>query len=315
MAFLDAAPDRADRVTIVEVSPRDGLQNESVIVPIEGKVRLVRGLVDAGLERIEVTSFVSPKWVPQLADAVELVEALRDEAGAFPPGSRFSALCPNAKGLERALAAGLPEIAVFLSASETHNRKNVNKTIAATLDVFQEIVPPALAAGLRVRAYVSTVWGCPYEGPVAIERVTSIATRLVELGCYEVSFGDTIGVGTPRQTRDIVLRLRDVLSLDRIALHFHDTRGTALANALVGLELGVRCFDASVGGVGGCPYAPGAAGNLATEDLVYMLEGMGVATGVDLEKLVAAGNVAERLLGRALPGKVHQAGPFKRRED
>ncbi len=311
MALLDGAP---DSVSIVEVSPRDGLQNEGVVVPVEGKKRLIDALIAAGLTRIEVTSFVSPKWVPQLADAADLCAALRGADGAFPEGVIFSALCPNAKGLERALDAKLPEVAVFLSASETHNRKNVNKAIATTLAVFREIVPPARQAGLRVRAYVSTVWGCPYEGPVAIDRVVGIARELVELGCYQVSFGDTIGVGTPRQTRDIVTRLRAELEVQQIALHFHDTRGTALVNALVGLELGVRTFDASVGGVGGCPYAPGAAGNLATEDLVYMLDGMGVRTGVDLGKLIEAGQVAERLLGRALPGKVHQAGAWKLRE-
>lgn len=310
MALLDGA---SDSVSIVEVSPRDGLQNESVVVPVEGKKRLVDALVAAGLRRVEVTSFVSPKWVPQLADAADLCAALR-AGGDFPEGVIFSALCPNAKGLERALEAKLPEVAVFLSASETHNRKNVNKSVATTLEVFREIVPPARAAGLRVRAYVSTVWGCPYEGPVDVEHVVRIAKELVALGCYQVSFGDTIGVGTPRQTRDIVSRLRSELELDQIALHFHDTRGTALVNALVGLDLGVRTFDASVGGVGGCPYAPGAAGNLATEDLVYMLDGMGVKTGIDLGKLIEAGQVAERLIGRPLPGKVHQAGAWKLRE-
>lgn len=311
MALFDGAP---DSVSIVEVSPRDGLQNEGVVVPVAGKKRLVEALVDAGVRRIEVSSFVSPKWVPQLADAADLADALRAATGSFPEGVTFSALCPNAKGLERALEAKLPEVAVFLSASETHNRKNVNKSIAATLEVFREIVPPARAAGLRVRAYVSTVWGCPYEGPVDVEQVVRIARELVALGCYQVSFGDTIGVGTPRQTRDVVTRLKTELEIDQIALHLHDTRGTALANALVGLDLGIRCFDASVGGVGGCPYAPGAAGNLATEDLVFMLDGMGVKTGIDLEKLIAAGHVAEQLLGRPLPGKVHQAGPWKLRE-
>jgi len=310
MALFDGAP---ERVSILEVSPRDGLQNENVVVPVAGKKRLIDALRASGLARIEVTSFVSPKWVPQMADALELCASLRDERGAYPEGSRFSALCPNAKGLERALEAELPEIAVFMSASETHNRKNINKSIDATLEVFKETVPPALEAGLRVRAYVSTVWGCPYEGPVDLGVVAKIASGLVELGCYEVSLGDTIGVGTPRQTRDVVRRITSEIGLDRVALHFHDTRGTALANALVGLDLGVHKLDASVGGVGGCPYAPGAAGNLATEDLVFMLEGMGIATGVDLDKLVAAGHVAEQVLGRPLPGKVHQAGVFKRR--
>lgn len=298
-----------DRVSIYEVSPRDGLQNEAALVPIEGKKRMIQALVDAGLTRVEITSFVSPKWVPQLADAEELGAALR-----APPGVTYSALVPNARGLERALACGIPEIAVFMSASETHNKMNVNKTIADTLAVFEEIVPPAREAGVTVRAYVSTVWGCPYEGAVDPAKVLQISKRLVELGCYQVSLGDTIGVGNPRQTREIVLRFLDAMPVQQFALHFHDTRGTALANVLVGLELGVRDFDASVGGVGGCPYAPGASGNLATEDLVYMLHGMGVETGVDMEKLLAAGNVAEQVIGRPLPGKVHRAGPFRLRK-
>ena len=301
MALEGGAP---ESVSILEVSPRDGLQNEHVVVPTAGKKRLIEALRAAGLARIEVTSFVSPKWVPQLADALDLCAALRGEDGAYPVGARYSALCPNATGLERALAAGLPEIAVFMSASETHNRKNINKTIDATLEVFREIVPPARQAGLRVRAYVSTVWGCPYEGPVDVGVVARIASALVELGCYEVSLGDTIGVGTPNQTREVVTRLGREIGLERIALHFHDTRGTALANALVGLQLGVSKLDASVGGVGGCPYAPGAAGNLATEDLVYMLDGMGIATGINLRALVKATLRIEQVLGRPVPSKV-----------
>jgi hydroxymethylglutaryl-CoA lyase len=302
---LDAVP---PAVSITEVSPRDGLQNEASIVPLADKKALIDALVGAGLRRIEVTSFVSPKWVPQLADAAELIPIL-----TRPEGVTFSALVPNARGLERALAVKLPEIAVFLSASETHNKMNVNKSVSATLDVFKDIVPPALEAGVRVRAYVSTVWGCPYEGDISIAAGVRIAKRLLELGCYQISLGDTIGVGTPKKTRDIVRAMLSEMPADRIALHMHDTRGTALANVLVGLEMGISNFDSSVGGVGGCPYAPGAAGNLATEDLVYMLDGMGVTTGVDLEKLVEAGNLAERILGRRLTGKVHQAGPFKRR--
>lgn len=297
-----------DAVSIYEVSPRDGLQNEATPIPLEGKRRLIDALCAAGLRRIEITSFVSPKWVPQLADAEELARTIRP-----PEGVTFSALCPNARGLERALAAGLREIAVFLSASESHNRANVNKSIADTLSVFSEIVPPAREAGLLVRAYVSTVWGCPYEGDVDPARVVQIAERLLDLGCYQISLGDTIGVGTPRQTREIVRRFLDAMPPERFALHLHDTRGTALANILVGLEMGVRDFDASVAGVGGCPYAPGAAGNVATEDLVFMLDGMGVATGVDLDRLIEAGNVAEQVIGHPLPGKVHKAGPFRLR--
>ena len=292
-----------ESVSIYEVSPRDGLQNEKTPIPLEGKLELLQALVASGLTRIELTSFVSPRWVPQLADADELVKATQ-----LPPGVTVSALVPNAKGFERALAAGLKEIAVFMSASETHNRKNTNKDIATSLDTFEEVVPPARAAGLAVRAYVSTVWGCPYEGDVPVSASLAIAKRLLELGCYQVSLGDTIGVGTPLQTRDIVKSFLAEIPASRLALHLHDTRGTALANALVGLELGIRDFDASVAGIGGCPYAPGAAGNLATEDLVYMLNGLGVKTGVDLDLLIEAGRVAEAILGRKLPGKVHQAG-------
>lgn len=297
-----------DRVSIYEVSPRDGLQNEPTVVPLEAKKQLIAALVDAGLKRIEITSFVSPKWVPQLADAEELAQTMRP-----PEGVTFSALCPNSKGLERALATGLSEIAVFMSSSETHNQKNINKSIDRTLGVFSEIVPPAREAGLRVRGYLSTVWGCPYEGPVPIANSVRIAKRLLDLGCYEISMSDTIGVGTPRQTRDIVQRCLDELGVEQFALHLHDTRGTALANIVVALEMGVRGFDASVGGLGGCPYAPGAAGNVATEDLVFMLQGMGIETNVDLDKLIEAGNVAERMLGRPLPGKVHKAGAFRLR--
>lgn len=297
-----------DRVSVYEVSPRDGLQNESAPIPLEAKVRLVDALVACGLERIELTSFVSPRWVPQLADAEQLVGTVHR-----PGGVTFSALCPNAKGFERAKSAKLEEIAVFLSASETHNKKNTNKSIEQSLEVFSEVVPPALQAGMRVRGYVSTVWGCPYEGRVDPKQSLSISKKLLDLGCYQVSLGDTIGVGTPVQTREICQLFLSELPAEKLALHLHDTRGTALANALVGLELGMRDFDASVAGLGGCPYAPGAAGNLATEDLVYMLHGMGIETGIDLEGLVEAGRVAEAVVGRRLPGKVHQAGPFRRR--
>ena len=297
-----------DRVSVYEVSPRDGLQNEAAPIPLDGKKRLLEALIASGLKRIELTSFVSPRWVPQLADADELVKDVK-----APEGVTLSALCPNAKGFERAKAAGLAEIAVFMSASETHNQKNTNKSIDQSLSVFSEVVPPALEAGMRVRAYVSTVWGCPYEGEVDPARALEISKRLLALGCYQVSLGDTIGVGTPLQTRNICKLFLDELPAEKLALHFHDTRGTALANALVGVELGFRDFDASVAGLGGCPYAPGAAGNLATEDLVYMLHGMGIETGIDLEKLIEAGRVAESVIGRRLPGKVHQAGLSRKR--
>ena len=303
--MLDQLP---DRVSVYEVSPRDGLQNEAAPIPVDAKRRLIEALLKAGLKRIELTSFVSPRWIPQLADADTLATEMKP-----PDGVTFSALCPNAKGFERARTAGLKEIAVFLSASETHNKKNTNKSIDASLEVFSEVVPPAKQEGMRVRAYVSTVWGCPYEGEIDPKRSVEITKALLDLGCYQVSLGDTIGVGTPLQTRRICELVLGEVPAEKIALHFHDTRGTALANALVGLETGVRDFDASVAGLGGCPYAPGAAGNLATEDLVYMLEGMGIDTGVDLPALLEAGRVAEAVVGRRLPGKVHQAGLYKLR--
>ena len=295
-----------DNVSVYEVSPRDGLQNEKATVPLGDKLRLIEALTTAGLKRIEATSFVSPKWIPQLADADDVARALPRIAGKRDVV--FSALVPNARGLERAKAAGMKEIAVFLSASETHNQKNVNKSIAETLKAFESTIGPARDAGMRVRGYVSTVWGCPYEGAVDPKRALGIAQALISMGCYQISLGDTIGVGTPRQTRDIVKMMLAEIPTTAIALHMHDTRGTALANILTGLELGIRDFDSSVGGLGGCPYAPGAAGNVATEDLVYMLHGMGIETGIDLERLVEAGRAAESIVGRALPGKVHQAG-------
>jgi hydroxymethylglutaryl-CoA lyase len=298
--MLDSVP---QKVSVYEVSPRDGLQNEATPVTLEDKIRLLEALIAAGLRRIELTSFVSPRWVPQLADADELVARMGRREGVT-----LSALCPNTKGLERARAAKLEEIAVFLSASETHNYKNTNKPIERSLEVFSEMVPIAVQASMRVRAYVSTVWGCPYEGEVDVERSADLCARLLDMGCYQVSLGDTIGVGTPRQTARICERFLKQFPPETLALHLHDTRGTALANALVGLQCGIATFDASVAGIGGCPYAPGAAGNLATEDLVFMLEGMGIETGIDLPQLVEAGNVAEKVLGRRLPGKVHRAG-------
>ena len=298
--MFDALP---ESVSIYEVSPRDGLQNESAQVATHAKVRLIESLVDAGLKRVEVTSFVSPKWVPQMADADQVCQMIERREGVM-----YSALVPNARGLERAMAADLDEVAVFISASETHNRKNVNKTIAQTLGAFEQVIGPAREAGLRVRGYVSTVWGCPYEGDVDPGAALRIARELLDRGCYQVSLGDTIGVGTPLQTRSILQRFLAEISIPEIALHLHDTRGTALANVLVGLEMGIRDFDASVGGLGGCPYAPGAAGNLATEDLVYTLHGMGIGTAVDLPAVWQAGQVAEAIVGRELPGKVHRAG-------
>jgi hydroxymethylglutaryl-CoA lyase len=298
--MLQAVP---AQVSVYEVGLRDGLQNESRILSLANKKLLCEALVGSGLRRIELTSFVSPRWIPQLADAEELVQSC-----VAPGDVTFSALCPNSVGLERAQRAGIAEIAVFLSASETHNQKNTGRSIARSIEVFEEIVPLARDARMRVRGYVSTVWGCPYEGAVDLAQALSIGERLLKIGCYQVSLGDTIGVGTPKQTRDICQAFISALGADAVALHLHDTRGTALANALVGLDLGVRTFDASIGGLGGCPYAPGASGNLATEDLVYLLEGMGVSTGVHLPALIETALLAEKLVGRTLPGKVHRAG-------
>jgi hydroxymethylglutaryl-CoA lyase len=304
-------------VTVYEVGPRDGLQNEAALVPTAGKLELIGALAAAGLSRIEATSFVSPTWIPQLADAAEVTAALPSR-----PGLSYVVLVPNARGLARlrdALArapAGPPvAAAVFLSASETHNRKNVNKSVEETFAAFAEVVGPARDAGLAVRGYVSTVFGCPYEGAVDPGRAAAVALRLLELGCDQVSLGDTIGVGTPAQVRAVLRRLLPAVPAERLALHLHDTRGTALANALAGLEEGITTFDASIGGLGGCPYAPGASGNLATEDLVYLLHGMGYDTGIDYEKLVEAGALAQRLTGRQLPGKALRAALATRTED
>lgn len=287
---------------VYEVGPRDGLQNELRIVPLEGKLRLIAALVEAGERRIEATSFVSPRWIPQLSDAEEVLKSL-----PRVPGVTYSALVPNLRGLERARAAGLGEAAVFISASETHSKKNINKSIAEALSVAGDVTRGALAAGMRVRAYLSVVWGCPYEGTVAVDRVVDLCRRLADMGIYQLSLGDTVGVGVPNQTEEILEAVSRHVPVEKLALHLHDTRGLALANALVGLSAGVTTFDASIGGLGGCPYAPGAAGNLATEDVVNMLHRMGVETGIDLGKLVEAGEVAQELIGRKLSGKFLQA--------
>jgi hydroxymethylglutaryl-CoA lyase len=299
MGLFESLP---DRVSVYEVSPRDGLQNEAALVPTPRKADLVRALIAAGLTRIEVGSFVSPRWIPQLADAEALLSLLPVAA------AQYSALCPNMQGLERARATSIHELGIFVSASETHNKRNLNGTIDKTLSRIAEVASAAAAHGIRVRGYISALWGCPYEGDVDPARGLAIARKLAAMGCYEISLGDTLGVGNPRQTRDILRLFLQEFSAELLALHMHDTRGTALANVVVGLELGIRTFDAAVGGLGGCPYAPGAAGNLATEDLVYMLHGMGIPTGIDLDKLWEAGKVAAAVVGHDLSGKVHKAG-------
>jgi hydroxymethylglutaryl-CoA lyase len=306
----------APHVTVYEVGPRDGLQNEPAVLSTAGKIELISTLAGAGLPFVEATSFVSPRWIPQLADAEAVAAALPDILGAT-----YVALVPNARGLERLRAAvaaralpGRPELrpAVFVSASETHNRKNQNRSIEEALVDIERVAAAARAAGMRVRAYVSTVWGCPFEGAVDPGRVAAIVERLRAAGCYQVSLGDTIGVGTPGQTRTILDAVLGSAPPEAIALHMHDTRGTALANVLAALDRGIRTFDASIGGLGGCPYAPGASGNLATEDLVYMLHGMGLETGVDYARLIEAGALAERLVGRTLPGRSLQAERARR---
>lgn len=288
--------------TIYEVGPRDGLQNEARQVPTADKLRFIDALVAAGIREIEITSFVSPKWIPQLADAAEVARGVNR-----PPGVKMSALVPNRRGLETALASGMKIVAVFLSASETHNKKNVNKTIAETLTAFEDVIPHALAANVPVRAYVSTVYGCPYEGDVDPERTVELMGRLRDMGVYQVSLGDTIGVANPRQTEDVLSRVLAKHPASSIAMHFHDTQGTALANCLVGLQMGITTIDASAGGLGGCPYAPGASGNLATEDVVAMLHSMGVKTGIDLDKLTEASRTAATFVGHELPSKYLKA--------
>ncbi len=290
------------KVTIYEVGPRDGLQNEARLVATPDKIAFIDGLSATGLQHIEITSFVNPKWIPQLADAAQVSQLI-----ARRPGVEYSCLVPNKQGLERALGAGMHEVAVFLSASETHNKKNVNKTIAETLTAFEEVIAPAREAGARVRAYVSTVYGCPYEGDVDPEKVVALVKELRARGVYQISLGDTIGVATPMQVEDVIRRCLEVAPVEDLALHFHDTRGTALANVLVGIGMGIGTVDSAIGGLGGCPYAPGASGNLATEDVVYMLHGMGIETGVDLEALIACSARVAALVGHELPSKYLKA--------
>jgi hydroxymethylglutaryl-CoA lyase len=291
-------------VLLYEVGPRDGLQNEPETVATPAKRELVLGLAAAGLRRIEVTSFVSPKWIPQLADAGDLAGAL-----PVPPGVVYSALVPNLQGYERLREAGsIAVAAVFVSASETHNRKNLNCGIGEQLERIRPVAERARADGVGLRAYVSTVLGCPYEGEVATRAVVELARKLVELGATEISLGDTIGVGVPAGVRALVRAVSGEVALPRVALHLHDTWGRALANALAGYEEGVRVFDVSAGGLGGCPYAPGASGNVATEDLVDLFERSGVATGVDLDALVDTTHwLEDAVLRRRLPGRVFRA--------
>ncbi len=284
-----------DRVVIKEVGPRDGLQNEAGVVSTEDKIALVNRLSEAGFQYIEVTSFVHPKWIPQLSDAEAVLSGIERR-----PGVQYSALVPNERGLERALKARVDAVNVFMSASESHNQKNINKSIAATYPVLEPVVRTAKAEGLPVRGYVSTVFGCPYEGDIPVQQVVEVAVRLLEMGIDELSLGDTIGVAVPSQVTEVIEALRNVIPLERMGLHFHDTRGMAVANVLAGLQAGVTVFDGSVGGLGGCPYAPGASGNVATDDLLYLFEKMGVSTGIDSAKFNEATAWLEETLGRQL---------------
>ena len=288
-------------VRIVEVGPRDGLQNESQIVPLAAKVGLIEALVAAGLKNVESGSFVSPKWVPQMADTAQVLAAITRN-----PGVRYPVLVPNLKGLEAALAAGADEIAVFGAASESFSQKNINCSIAESLERFRPVVAAALAKGVRVRGYISCVLGCPYEGPIEPAAVAAVAKALADMGCYEISLGDTIGTGTPLKAQAMLRAVAAVVPIDRLAVHFHDTWGQALANILACLELGVAVVDSAVAGLGGCPYAKGATGNVATEDVVYMLDGMGIETGIDLAKLAAAGRAITAAIGKAPVSKVAQ---------
>lgn len=298
-----ATEDIVANVKVYEVGPRDGLQNEATFISTEDKLKLIHALLDANLPLVEMTSFVHPRWIPALADADQIAHAFVGSEQS----QRVSALVPNARGLDRALHAECKEIAVFMSASETHNQRNINKTKAETYLAFEPVFKACHEKNIKVRAYVSVVWGCPYEGQVSPNASIEVCQRLLDMGAYEVSLGDTIGIGNPQQTKKILDAMSKHISLDKLAMHMHDTWGRALANCLAGLEMGIRTFDASIGGLGGCPYAPGASGNLATEDLVSMLHEMGYHTGISWPKLIKAGRIAQDLIGRPLPSRALQA--------
>ena len=295
------------RVTVVEVGPRDGLQNESGAVSTADKIAFVDLLSASGVPIIEASAFVSPKWVPQMADASAVFDGISRR-----PGTEYSALVPNVAGLERAHSANVRQVAVFAAASETFSRRNINKSIAESLESYREVCIRASELGIRVRGYVSTAFGCPFEGAVPASRVAEVSLALVEMGVYEVAVSDTIGIAHPRQVEEVVQVVADRVPRERIALHFHDTRGTALANVLAALDTGISTFDASAGGLGGCPYAPGATGNLATEDLIYMLDGLGIETGVNLNAVMAASQFIEPRIGHPLPSRYYRATVARR---
>ncbi len=291
-----------ERVRIVEVGPRDGLQNEQGRVRAEDKVALVEALVAAGLEHVEVGSFVSPRWVPQMADSAAVFADI-----ARAPGVTYAALTPNLQGFEAAIAAGASEVAVFAAASESFSQRNINCSIAQSLQRFEPVLAAAVAHGIRVRGYVSCVLGCPYEGDIAPERVRDVADAMLQMGCYELSLGDTLGIGTPGAARRLIDTVAQRVPRGQLAGHFHDTYGQAVANIYACLLEGVQVFDSSVAGLGGCPYAPGASGNVATEDVLYLLHGLGISTGVDLDRVVQAGQAIMLALGRQSASRVARA--------
>jgi hydroxymethylglutaryl-CoA lyase len=290
------------KVRIVEVGPRDGLQNEKQEVPTKVKLELIERLADAGLPAVEATAFVSPKWVPQMADHTEVLEGIRRR-----PGVSYPVLTPNLQGFQAAYAAGATEVAIFGAASETFSRKNINCSIAESLERFRPVAEAAQAAGVKVRGYISCVLGCPYEGEVPPQTVAAVAAALHDMGCYEVSLGDTIGVGTPGRTQKMIEAVAKRVPIERLAGHYHDTYGQALANIYASLELGVATFDSSVAGLGGCPYAKGASGNVATEDVIYMLHGLGMRTGIDLDKVVDIGQWICGVIGKEPASKAGKA--------
>lgn len=296
--------DRVDKsININEVVPRDGLQNESIILPTKDKIALINQLSYTGVKYIEITSFVNPRWIPSLADALEVAKGIERV-----PGVKYAALVPNLKGLEKALKAEVDEVSIFLSASETHNKKNINKSINQTYPILREVAKEALAAGKTVRAYLSTVFGCPYEGSISVDRIVAISETLFDMGIRELSLGDTVGVAHPSQIEEVLEVLLKRFPAKNFAMHFHNTRGMAMANVLKSLDMGIVSFDSSLGGLGGCPYAPGASGNLATDDLLYMLHGMNIQTGIDDNRLVKVACYIQEKMNRKLPSHSLRSG-------